>query len=416
LHLSLFCILLRLLSPSSPAFSFTTPISAEAYSLPPLPPLENPWVIWPPLLDHVLCRPKIYIYPTPAHLTFTPQEEDNCANGNYNYASEKILLDVLQDSSRPFHRLYVTDKPEEATLFYIPFRGSCYLHQCWRSHDWNWDERCDVEDYYVKPWFDYIINEFPYWNRTHGKDHFMIHPMDQRDFYYKDMRMDNATYLVTNGDLRQAISENERFRFRRYRDLVIPSSSRPMNVLRVNVTEYVGELGNPDRRTVLAMFRGCCDDASPTDAYSHGVRFVLFSIANHPGFDVGARTDDGQYLGLLSRSMYGLAPEGWTLDSTRLWDYLAFGVVPVIISDGIVLPFEDDVDWRSMTIRVQRDEAHELEELLLGVSHKRWLKMQQRVWQVGRKLNLEEDAWHYIVRGLCRMYGWNRREIIQLEE
>lgn len=135
--------------------------------------------------------------------------------------------------------------------------------------------------------------------------------------------------------------------------------------------------------------------------YSHGVRSFFESFSHIPNWTIGDFKDT--YIHELAHAQYGLAPEGWTLDTTRLWDYLAWGVVPVVIADGVILPFEDDIDWNSFIVRVRRDEVHMLPRILDSIPHWRWRQMQRRVWETGRAMNIGLGTWHYIARALCRV-------------
>jgi hypothetical protein len=112
---------------------------------------------------------------------------------------------------------------------------------------------------------------------------------------------------------------------------------------------------------------------------------------------------DREYLEKLSRAKFGLSPMGWTLDTTRIWEYIAYGVVPVVIADGIIEPFEMDVDWDSFIVRIRRDEVHRLDEILRGIDDTTYEYKRKKLWEHGRRVGLEMDAWHYISRELCRI-------------
>jgi hypothetical protein len=148
---------------------------------------------------------------------------------------------------------------------------------------------------------------------------------------------------------------------------------------------------------------------NPEDEYSNGIRSLFFNYFQHyPGYEIGEVIEDGAYLDRLTRAKYGLSPMGWTLDTTRIWEFMAFGVVPVVIADGIIEPFEFDVDWDSFIVRVRRDEVHRLDEILRGIDDETYEYKRRNLWNYGRRVGLEKDAWHYIVRQLCRMENIDR--------
>lgn len=149
--------------------------------------------------------------------------------------------------------------------------------------------------------------------------------------------------------------------------------------------------------------------------YSAGVRSLFYTRFRHlPGWDIAESSPDDEYARRLARARYGLAPMGWTLDTTRLWEYLAFGVVPVIIADGIIEPFEDDVDWNSFVVWVRREDAHILDEVLAEITNEEYERKRKRVWEEGRRVGLERDAWHFIARELCRIGEIDRPEKLPL--
>lgn len=397
-------------------------------NLPKLPDQRNRFRIWPPDLRYAMCKPKIFVYPIPDHIQITEDNKKLCKHSAYN--SELILFNELTDPQSSVHKLYHTSNPEEAEIFYIPFFGSCYLYNCWVEHGWkDLSLRCDVDKKYVEPLMDHIESFIDpktgqsYWARKGGRDHFMSQPMDHSDTYYASRdRLRNATYLTTIGDKRPNMAEQ----YRRHRDIVIPSATAILNSANIWPLDYipatsapgsrVEEEGNPYKRDILALFRGLGEGTPPEDDYSEGVRSLFFTeLRQVPRWDIAARSDYGDYAKKLGRTRYGLAPAGWTLDTTRIWEYLAFGVVPVIMADGIVEPFDDDVDWDSMTVRIRRSEAHRMAEILGRITEQEYQEKRRRVWNVGRRIVLGGDTWHYIVRSLCRINEIIRPEQINIE-
>ncbi|KAF0402419.1 glycosyltransferase family 47 protein [Gigaspora margarita] len=386
--------------------------SVASTALSPLPPILDKWRVWPPDIRYAICRPKIYIYEIPSDIQISDHKKQRCTGSNYN--AELILFDQLSSPNSSPHKLYVTENPEEADLFYIPFFGSCYLFNCWINNEWNQTKRCQVDSVYLEPLMNYIIQNFDYWNKTNGMDHFMIHPMDRSDNYYEKKEMfQNAIYLTIVGDKRNLEYQT----FRRYNNIVIPSATPILNAHNVNPLKYVGENGNPFGRDIKGLFRGCCANVNATDAYSDGIRHVIFNgLKRLPGWDIEENSDIEEYAKLLARSKYGLTPSGWTLDTTRIWEYFAFGVVPIVIADGIIEPFEDDIDWDSMIVRVRRSDVHRINEILDSISEEEYQKKRERVWLIGKYLVINNGyAWHFIVRSFCRMLNIIKQELIDIE-
>ncbi|KAI8993474.1 exostosin family-domain-containing protein [Pilobolus umbonatus] len=372
---------------------------------PPLP-IINITSYWPTPIEQTVCKPKIFVYKPPNTIQISKEiQTEVCHDSNYN--SEIILHDQLVDIHSPYHGYYVTDDPEKADFFFIPFFGSCYLYNCWANNGWDNTARCDVDTKYVEPLMNMVINDYPYWNRSGGSDHIMIHPMDRISNYYQQKELfQSAIFLKTVGDKRPKWMHRHRY----YRDIVIPSATRIIHHLNPNISKYLDIHGNPKKgsRDIFVLFQGCCPEITPSDEYSNGIRSLIFNYFSHyPGYEIHHATDDDVYLENLSHAKYGLCPMGWTLDTTRIWEYMAFGVVPVIIADGIIEPFEFDVDWNSFAIRVRRDEVHRLDQILKSIDDTTYEYKRQKLWEHGRRVSLEKDAWHFIVRELCRMANIN---------
>ncbi|CAG8765895.1 24750_t:CDS:2, partial [Dentiscutata erythropus] len=346
----------------------TTPMPPTSSALSPLPPIQDKWRVWPP--------------------------------------------DLPLDST--LHNLYVTKNPEEADLFYIPFFGSCYLFNCWINNSWNQTKRCQVDTVYLEPLMNYIIQNFVYWNKTNGANHFMIHPMDRSDDYYSKREMfQNSIYLTIIGDKRNLGHQ----KFKRYNNIIIPSATHILDTYHIDPSQYVDENGNPFSRDIKGLFRGCCANVNATDAYSDGVRHVIFNgLKGLPDWNIEELSDAEVYAELLARSKYGLTPSGWTLDTTRIWEYIAFGVVPIVIADGIIEPFEDDIDWDSMIVRVRRSDTHRINEILDSIPEEEYQKKRERVWRIGKYLVIRNGyTWHFIVRNFCRKLNIIKQEVIDIE-
>jgi hypothetical protein len=190
--------------------------------------------------------------------------------------------------------------------------------------------------------------------------------------------------------------------------------------------------GNSRNRGTTAVFRGGLGDPDEAEEYGLNIRSLFFpsssssssfsstssasfSAERHPGFsslphyDILPSSTNEAYAFALSQSRYGLTPPGYTLDTTRLYEYLAFGVVPVFIGtgphSGQVMPFQDDFDYDSFSLSISRDEAHMLPQILESVGEAKYERLRQRVWEMGRLLVLEEgrgNVLEWLARDLCR--------------
>lgn len=79
-----------------------------------------------------------------------------------------------------------------------------------------------------------------------------------------------------------------------------------------------------------------------------------------------ART--AEYNHVMRRSMFALCPSGAGPNTIRFWEALAFGAVPVILSDGMCLPATaDGDDWDACTVQLGEDRLATLEATLRAI-------------------------------------------------
>lgn len=181
------------------------------------------------------------------------------------------------------------------------------------------------------------------------------------------------------------------------------------------------------RRPNIAIFRGGMGQPGEGESYSLSIRSLFFPSSGNisappysphvhpgfsslPGFDIAEWSENDPYARALARAKFGLVPPGYTLDTTRIWEYLAFGVVPVFIGTGPIggqaLPFQHDFDYAAFSLSVPRAQAHKLPEVLAAVTEEEYERLRRQVWEVGRLLVLEESrghVWRWVARDLCRL-------------
>lgn len=142
--------------------------------------------------------------------------------------------------------------------------------------------------------------------------------------------------------------------------------------------------GSGRPRTVLASFQG---------APSHPVRKALGALhdgrhiivrlidpRNHAGrIDALAGKTDKAYESLLDASVFSFVPRGDALFSYRLLEVMARGAIPVIVSDGWVLPFDRTVDWPSMSLSFHHEAVPRIPDILKTMSKAEVERMQMNV-------------------------------------
>ena len=241
--------------------------------------------------------------------------------------------------------------PEEADYFYVPVFGACYVYKDF--------ELFDRYRFLIKQTLNHIINTYPYWKRTRGRDHIfsLVHDfgaclswLDNTDHvFYDELR--NSIIISHLGDLSMGC-------FSTRKDIVVPPYIYETEI-RNSVTSH-----NQYNRSTFAHFRGTIEwyhhNAIPglyipkgaSKLYSRGVRqFLLreFKEDDEVKFFVGG---SDTYIQEVKESIFCLCPRGFAPWSRRLYDSILLGCIPVIIADYIELPFEDMIDYRKFTVKI----------------------------------------------------------------
>lgn len=255
------------------------------------------------------------------------------------------------------------------------------------------------------------------------RNHIIVHPMDRGDDYYKATTIEamrsNTISLITSGDKRPHPFSRH---LQHHNDIITPSATHLLHSYFIDPDDYLNSNGHPKvddgttaERDVKVIFRGGGSIESEGEAYSLGIRDLFYPTKSHPGFSslpswsIAVSSSNEEYAKVLSHSRYGLVPPGYTLDTTRLYEYLAFGVIPVFLGTGSrggqQMPFSLDFDYDSFSVFVPRDQVHRLPDILNRITTEERERLRRGVWETGRLLVLERkegNAWKYIARELCR--------------
>lgn len=125
------------------------------------------------------------------------------------------------------------------------------------------------------------------------------------------------------------------------------------------------------------------------------------------------------YQSEILRSTFCLCPLGWAPWSPRLVESVVLGCVPVIIADGIDLPFSSAVPWPEISITVAEKDVGKLGAILENVASTNLSIIQQKLWdpRIRRALlfndrTVEGDAtWqvlHALTKKLSRSHSRSR--------
>lgn len=92
-----------------------------------------------------------------------------------------------------------------------------------------------------------------------------------------------------------------------------------------------------------------------------------------------------KYPDILQSSLFCLVIRGARLGQAVLMDSLAAGCIPVIISDSIVMPFDDVIDWRRAVIFIREVDILNVIQTLKNVSSKRIQELRRHCYWLWNK-------------------------------
>lgn len=152
---------------------------------------------------------------------------------------------------------------------------------------------------------------------------------------------------------------------------------------------FCGARTHPVRTEVLAL--------PPMDAEVRDTTsLAMFATDPDSVEQIAARQ---AYAQILARSKYVLCPRGHGPSSFRLFETLAAGRVPVIISDNWLPP--PSVDWNQCSLRIAQKDVHQIPALLRARSRPDWLSMRSAAVQVWRSHFAPQRLWDYLAQSLA---------------
>ncbi|KAK1312957.1 putative glucuronoxylan glucuronosyltransferase F8H [Acorus calamus] len=326
-------------------------------------------------------RPLIYVYDLPpefnSHLLEGRHYRYQCVNRLYNdqnttiwtdqpYGAQMALYESILASS------YRTLNGEEADYFYVPVLDSCIIIRADETPHMSMREHLHLRSYLTldiyKKAYDHIIEHYPYWNRSSGRDHLWFFSWDE-GACYAPKEIWNSIMLVHWGNTNSKhnhsttayladswdhISSDKRGNhpcFDLEKDLVLPAwKVRHPRTLKSKL--WARPL---IERTKLFYFNGNLGPAyangRPESTYSMGISQKLaeeFGLTPNKQGKLGkqynknvtviSKSSSNYHDELASSIFCGVLPgDGW---SPRLEDSILEGCIPVIIQDGIFLPYE----------------------------------------------------------------------------
>ncbi|CAG7910645.1 unnamed protein product [Brassica rapa] len=341
---------------------------------------------------------KIYVYDLPARFNVDwVTASDRCAS--HLFAAEvAIHRALLSDSS------VRTSDPEEADFFFVPVYVSCNFSTA------NGFPSLSHARSLISSAVDFLSDRYPFWNRTRGSDHVFVASHDFGACFHamEDMAIEEGIpEFMKNSIILQTFGVNYKHPCQEAEHVVIPPYIPPESVQRA-----IDRAPANGRRDIWAFFRGKME-VNPKNIsgrfYSKGVRTaILKKYGGRRRFYLNRHRFAG-YRSEIVRSVFCLCPLGWAPWSPRLVESAVLGCVPVVIADGIKLPFSETVRWSEISLTVAEKDVKNLRKILERVAATNLSVIQRNLREPAFKRALlynvpmmEGDATWHILEALRR--------------
>ncbi|CAN7140450.1 probable glucuronoxylan glucuronosyltransferase F8H [Brassica rapa] len=341
---------------------------------------------------------KIYVYDLPARFNVDwVTASDRCAS--HLFAAEvAIHRALLSDSS------VRTSDPEEADFFFVPVYVSCNFSTA------NGFPSLSHARSLISSAVDFLSDSYPFWNRTRGFDHVFVASHDFGACFHamEDMAIEEGIpEFMKNSIILQTFGVNYKHPCQEAEHVVIPPYIPPESVQRA-----IDRAPANGRRDIWAFFRGKME-VNPKNIsgrfYSKGVRTaILKKYGGRRRFYLNRHRFAG-YRSEIVRSVFCLCPLGWAPWSPRLVESAVLGCVPVVIADGIKLPFSETVRWSEISLTVAEKDVKNLRKILERVAATNLSVIQRNLREPAFKRALlynvpmmEGDATWHILEALRR--------------
>ncbi|CAL8999668.1 unnamed protein product [Prunus brigantina] len=310
---------------------------------------------------------KIFVYDLPAKYNTDWLKNERCST--HLFASEVAIHRALLTSE------YLTVDPYEADFFFVPVYVSCNFSTV------NGFPAIGHARSLVASAINLISTQYPFWDRSHGSDHVFVASHDFGSCFHtmEDVAIsDGIPGFLKNSIVLQTFGVKQRHPCQEVENVVIPPYVSPESVLRTLEKSPV-----TGRRDIFAFFRGKME-VHPKNIsgrfYSKRVRTMLWRKYNGDRRFFLQRHRFAGYQSEIVRSVFCLCPLGWAPWSPRLVESVALGCVPVIIADGIRLPFDDVVPWAEISLNVAEKDVGKLAEILEHVAATNLSAIQKNLW------------------------------------
>ncbi|KAL0369609.1 UNVERIFIED_CONTAM: putative glucuronoxylan glucuronosyltransferase IRX7 [Sesamum angustifolium] len=323
--------------------------------------LKNPGV------SNILKGMKVYVYDLPSKYNRDWLSNERCSS--HLFAAEVATHRALMSSE------VRTFDPWEADFFFVPVYVSCNFSKV------NGFPAIGHARSLMASAVRHISSQLPFWNRSRGSDHVFVATHDFGSCFHtmEDMAMaDGVPEFLRNSIILQTFGVKHKHPCQDVENVVIPPYVSPESV---RATLEKSPLDG--QRDIFAFFRGKME-VHPKNVsgrfYSKRVRTMIWRrYGNDRRFYLKRHRFAG-YQSEIARSNFCLCPTGWAPWSPRLVESVALGCVPVIIADGIRLPFPSAVPWAAISLTVAEKDVDKLGKILEHVAATNLTSIQRNLW------------------------------------
>ncbi|KAL3647420.1 hypothetical protein CASFOL_008388 [Castilleja foliolosa] len=296
---------------------------------------------------------KVYIYPDGKSPIFHQPQLTGI------YSSEGWFMKLMEENKQ-----FVTKDPKKAHLFYIPYSARQLQTALYVPNSHNLKPLID----FLRDYVNSLAAKYPFWNRTHGSDHFLVACHDWGPYTLKGHHelITNTIKALCNADASERI-------FIAGKDVSLPETTirNPKKPLRLIGGNRVSQ------RPILAFFAG----------NRHGrVRPILLKHWSDKDDDMriygplpNRASRVMSYPQHMKSSKYCICPMGYEVNSPRIVEAIYYECVPVIIADNFVPPLNEVLNWEAFSVVVAEKDIPKLKEILLAIPLRKYVVMQSNV-------------------------------------
>ena len=291
------------------------------------------------------------------------------------------------------HLSWVVTNPEEATHFLLPILGAC-----------KWGEAGDsAATTYISTALDIVAARWPYLAAHGGRDHILDVTWPDNDRCAQRFsaaagnlrpRLLPFIGLSVNGDSRPGNAGCEL----QGQDVLMPSNCHSESIDGLSPEAKVLAFG-PDQshRNITGVFRG-----SPHDRRWTIRPDMMDALVGVPGFIVSAgHVESSQYEWELYHTVFALCPSAYEQWTTRLFAVIAYGAIPVVVSDHLRVPFDEVIGASGTLVIIRWHELASLADILQSMPKEEITRRQRALPALAAAWSYRQDAVEHMVRELA---------------